>query len=291
MTQKKEKKFIYRILNFKVLFRYLLEVFDVIRQGYTFRDKFILCRHYLKIPVFILQSLIQKKLLIEIEKRHKVLSGDVTMRNEHGIFFCGRNLLTVLPVVNSYEKHFDPYFSIDEGVFIDVGAHIGKYSIRLANRLKGRGTVIALEPEKSNFELLQTNVRLNQLDNMICLNMGAYSEATELTFYVMPTPGEMYNSLYKKSEDSKVEKIAVDTIDNMVNSLNINRVDLIKIDTEGAEQAVVEGALATISQHKPGIILEVWSVESLNRITEILKTCGYGQPLSIDGENYYFAPV
>ena len=288
MKLKKEKKLIYRALNFKTFFKYIFEVISITSQGYLLKDKLLLIRHYFKIPIFLIKSLYLNKVLTEIEYQYRILKGNVTIKNRYGIFYCGNNFFTVLPVITEYERHFDPYFKLSEGVFIDIGAHIGKYSIRLANSLKGKGKVYAIEPEKRIFKMLQTNVKLNRLENVTCINKGAYSSKKELTFYVTANPGEMYSSIYKEREDSKVEKIEVDTIDNIINELKISRVDLVKIDTEGAENDVIEGAKESIKKFKPNIIIEVSSSDSLKRITKTLTAFGYDNPISIDEENYYF---
>jgi FkbM family methyltransferase len=288
MTERSKKKLIFQVLNFKVFFKYIFESVGVIRQGYLFRDKLTLSRHYLRTPIFLFNSLYHKKSIIEAEEEYKILRRDVRIKNRHGIFYCGNNILTVYAVGSSYEKHFDKYFTLEEGVFIDVGSHIGKYSIRLGNTLKDNGMVVALEPDKHSFKNLQTNVLLNKLDNVICLNKGAFSSKKELSFYVTSSPGEMYNSIYKQHEGSTIEKIEVDTIDNIAAELKLTRLDLIKIDTEGAEFDVIGGALKSIETYLPRIIIEVWSDESLSKIIETLSFFGYDRPVKIDEENYYF---
>jgi hypothetical protein len=98
----------------------------------------------------------------------------------------------------------------------------------------------------------------------------------------------MYNSIYKQHEGSTIEKIEVDTIDNIAAELKLTRLDLIKIDTEGAEFDVIGGALKSIETYLPRIIIEVWSDESLSKIIETLSFFGYDRPVKIDEENYYF---
>jgi len=284
----REKKILKRIFNFKVLFRFIFESIDVIKQGNSLRDKVILTIYFLRTPLFFIKSLYHNKLLNEVEEQYKFLKGNVTIKNKHGKFFCGNNIMAIYPVVNAYQKHFDPYMELEEGVFIDVGAHIGKYAIRLGNKLNGNGKVIAIEPEKNNFELLQTNVQLNNINNITCINKGAFSSKKELTLYVTPGPGEMYHSIYKQEEGWKSVTIEVDTLDNIVKNLNLNRVDFLKIDTEGAELDVIEGAKDTIKKYQPKILIEIWAPESLIKIKETLNALGYKEPDLLDEENYYF---
>lgn len=59
-----------------------------------------------------------------------------------------------------------------DGVFIDVGAHVGKYSIAFGKRLR-RGLVVAIEPMPSNIKALIENIKLNKLDNVIVVPKAA----------------------------------------------------------------------------------------------------------------------
>ena len=274
--------------NLRIPFKYVFESYRVISQGYRFNDKLALLKYYLRTPIFLLKSFIHKKNIIEIEQQYKILSQDITIKNKHGIFFCGNNIMTVYAVVEDYEKEYDPYFKLSEGIFLDVGSHIGKYSIRIANSINTRGKVIAIEPDVNNFKLLCHNKELNQLNNLHCINKGAYSKQDELILYTTPHNGEMYNSLVKKQDDWKEVKIKVNTIDNILDELSINHIDLMKIDTEGVELEVVKGAINIISRCKPKIIVEVWGSESLKEIESLLSKVGYPAPAMIDKENYFF---
>lgn len=63
------------------------------------------------------------------------------------------------------------------------------------------------------------------------------------------------------------------------------RIDLIKIDVEGAEHLVIEGAMKTIKKFKPKILFEAWNEENLNKVTKLLSKLNY-KVISIDGDNY-----
>ncbi|MBL4654541.1 MAG: FkbM family methyltransferase, partial [Bacteroidia bacterium] len=160
----KGKSFIRKISNFKVLIGYILESLNVIKQGYTIRDKIILILYFLKTPIFLVKSLLTGKLLREIEAEDKFLVGDVILKNKYGKYYCGNNILTVYIADENYEKHLFPYLELKDGLFIDVGAHIGKYTIKLGKT--GSNKVIAIEPEKNNYNFLEKNVQLNSLDNV-----------------------------------------------------------------------------------------------------------------------------
>ena len=82
------------------------------------------------------------------------------------------------------EYHFCP----KEGdIVVDVGAHIGRYTLIAANRVGRNGKVVAVEANPDNFEMLNNNVKLNRLTNVTSLNYAAYSHETKIKLYL---PGE-----------------------------------------------------------------------------------------------------
>jgi len=77
-----------------------------------------------------------------------------------------------LRVVNpTFENWIRPCLNPKEGdVFIDIGAHIGRYTLEAAKAVGEKGKVIAIEPHPSNFKILNENIKLNNLNNVITLN-------------------------------------------------------------------------------------------------------------------------
>lgn len=67
-------------------------------------------------------------------------------------------------------------------VFIDIGAHIGKYTLPIAKIVGVQGKVIAIEPDPDNFEALLEGIKMNKLTNIVALNVAAYDKQCELPF-------------------------------------------------------------------------------------------------------------
>ncbi len=288
MPEYEKIHFFNRILNFKVIAQYVLESIDIIKQGARFKDKLILTIYYLKIPIIVIKSLFTNRHFRELERRSKYLLGNVILKNKYGIYYCGNNILTVYTVNANSEKYIYPYIDLKSGIFIDVGAHIGKYSIKVG--MNPNVKVIALEPEQYNFTLLEKNIVLNKLKNIICINKGAFSTQGGIPFYLADV-GDGTHSVYRQSDRSKPGLIDVDTLDNIIiNQLNLNGgINLIKIDVEGAEVEVLKGAKRVIAKNRPALMIEIWekNVNNLKSITSFLQPFGY-MVVQLDNDNYYF---
>jgi len=260
----------------------------MIRQGASFKDKFILIIYYLRIPGILIKSLFTHKKFRELEEEKKFLQGNIVLENKNGIFYCGNNILTAYTANENYEKHLYPYIDIESGVFIDVGAHIGRYSIRLGRNVNIK--VIAIEPEKNNFLMLQKNISLNNLTNITAINKGAYSSSCNIPFYLADR-GEGTHSVFVHTGKSTGTSIAVDTLDNIVDQLNLrDRISKVKIDVEGAELEVLKGAKKILETSHPSLVIEIWQKNKENRksIIDMLQAYNYSVR-QLDDDNYYFS--
>jgi FkbM family methyltransferase len=154
-------------------------------------------------------------------------------------------------------------FTPKEGdVVIDIGAHMGRYTIISSKRVGANGKVVAIEANPSNFEMLNRNIKLNQLTNIISLNNAVYSKETKIKLYL---PGEelghtTYNTVMSdraKNEDKFVE-VNANTLDYLLQLNKITDVNWVKIDVEGAEFEVLKGASNVLSKSKDiALLIEV----------------------------------
>jgi FkbM family methyltransferase len=285
-----KKNLLSRLRNFKIVLRYINESIGIIRQGYKWRDKLILAVYYLRIPAIILRSVVYKKTFAEIEAERKFLPGRIWLKNRNGIFYCGNNIITVYTLNQFKEEHIYPYFSIGDGAFIDVGAHIGKYAVKVGKNKPNK--VIAIEPEEYNFTLLKKNVYKNGLSNTLLINKGVYSQKGKLSFY-LSDKGEGLHSIFQTDDTTTKTTIDVDTLDNIIDEINFKgKIDLIKIDVEGAEVEVVKGALKIIKENHPKLIIEVSkeNPQNLNDIKELLSNFNYKSE-KLDEDNYFFSSI
>lgn len=207
----------------------------------------------------------------------------ITMKSKDGIFICGDK--SIHAIDTNYEKPLRKFFDLKEGVFIDVGANFGRYSIMMARRLRDKGTVICMEPEPHTVKLLKQNVVLNKLKNVFVVGKACSSKNGKETLYLEGTTysGGLHSL---KKYPHHVGKIVIDVekLDSIVSRLKIKRVDLIKIDTEDTELDVLKGARKTLKNYHPKIICECTSEESEKDVTALLKKFKY-KVERIDEEN------
>lgn len=197
---------------------------------------------------------------------------NLKVKTKYGFFLC-RNLAEIIYTLPIYESELRKYFNIDNGVFIDVGANIGRYTIEVGKKLKNNGAVIAIEPNLETFQILKNNIKLNHLTNVYALNYACYSKSNKLVkFYEGSYSGE--SSLSKNK--SRFFLVKTLTLDDILKKVHIKSefVTLIKIDVEGSEVSVIRGS-QKILKNKPTILFESFSEKKNPRISKLLKKFGY----------------
>jgi len=155
------------------------------------------------------------------------------------------------------------------GVFIDVGSHIGKFTIPVA---KMGANVISIEPHPDNFEVLVKNIRLNKVENkVIPMNIALSDENTKGKLYI--GINSLRHSIVENYGKGSI-RVTFNTLDNIVENTGINRIDFIKIDVEGSELNVIKGGLKSIGKFKPNMVIEVRKY-NLEKLESILSSVGY----------------
>jgi FkbM family methyltransferase len=159
-------------------------------------------------------------------------------------------------------------------VFVDAGANQGEFTVFAAGRLD-EGEVISFEPVTTLFDRLRRNVQANGFTNVTLEPSGLGSEQAECPIYrqaaLFPdgTQHEGLSSLYPTADRCElVEHVRVVPLDDYVSRRTLDRLDVLKIDVEGAELAVLLGGVESIKRFAPLIILE------LNEETS--RAAGYG---------------
>lgn len=160
-------------------------------------------------------------------------------------------------------------------VVVDVGAHMGAYTILAANRVGRTGKVIAVEAHPSNFEMLLKNVRLNNFENVVPVNVAAANYEGHVKLYTGKKSG--WHSIMRTRQEYLEEKhltVPCGRLDRLLAKLGVRKVDWIKIDVEGAEVQVLEGMRATLLNNgRANLIVELHSDSS--RTISYLKRFGF----------------
>ena len=144
--------------------------------------------------------------------------------------------------------------------FIDIGANQGEYAIWAARKTGWSGKVIAFEPMDALFSQLEANFALNPKYEKVFLpiKMGLSDKQGQLELYGKSGSNEGVNTIYPTaSHDVFLQSIPLDTLDHQLQNLNLDSVDLIKIDVEGAELQVLKGAVQSIEKYRPNFIIEI----------------------------------
>jgi FkbM family methyltransferase len=174
-------------------------------------------------------------------------------------FYCRHNKDDFKTMTVHEDDILNYHFTPKEGdIVVDVGAHIGPYTIIASKRVGSAGKVVAIEADPGNFDLLSRNIQLNKLSNVMALNYAAYSEEKKIKLY-LPSAGEesssytKYNTLMsdRARDDEKFVEVNANTLDCILLSKNMikqEEVNWIKIDVEGAEYEVLKGAQDILSK-------------------------------------------
>lgn len=142
-------------------------------------------------------------------------------------------------------------------VVIDGGSHVGFFSLLAARLLQGKGHVFSFEPDPQTFALLRLNVEENGFLRVIQLEEKALTSANG-SFDFFPSPQEsMRSSLVERSDPhGRTIRVAGVRLDDYLARVGQNRVDVIKLDLEGAEPLALGGMSASLETARL-LILEV----------------------------------
>jgi FkbM family methyltransferase len=128
-------------------------------------------------------------------------------------------------------------------LFVDVGANIGYFSLLAAKLVGTSGKVLAIEASPSIFAKLANNLKHNNLDNVVALNLAASDSSGVTNVYLGPEVN-IGQTTVLKTERYRVEcEIPCRRLDDILSSKDLQRAKIIKIDVEGAEWAVMTGLL------------------------------------------------
>jgi len=150
-------------------------------------------------------------------------------------------------------------------VFFDIGANIGVYSLYYAMLHKSK--VFAFEPQYQNNYILEKNIQINKLENFISVIPNPVYNKSKLEFLYSGqdnVPGSSDTTFIEKSEIKASKKKKKSTLsfslDFLVKNFLIPKPNLIKIDVDGNEHAVIEGAIKTINSSScKSILIETFS--------------------------------
>lgn len=168
----------------------------------------------------------------------------------------------ILLIKGVYEEHETELFRelIKPGmVVLDIGANIGYYTL-IASKLVGDdGRVYAFEPDPKNYELLVKNIEINGYNNITPIHKAVSNKSGRIKLFI----DKLSPSLSSFSKDNVLEKagfLEVETtaLDDFFGLTGGDTVNLIKMDTQGAEGLIIEGSERLLRNNNLKIIMEFW---------------------------------
>ena len=179
----------------------------------------------------------------------KVEIGRSTLSfNETPVLFS--DLFWLIKDIILYDQYNMQKSSIKNKIVVDAGANVGIFSIYAA--VLGAKKIYAFEPVKETYDILVENIKRNELENRIIpINKGLGNKnEIKIISYKCGGDGEA-NISAKKNKELKNQSAELILLDDFVKENNIERIDFIKMDTEGYEENILLGAKETIKRWKP----------------------------------------
>lgn len=189
---------------------------------------------------------------LSLEVGHSVRAVDIAMDLSDPVQYAlVRNAnfdLVALSVLRAYLRSGD--------TFLDVGANWGYFTCLGAAVVGPTGLVLSLEPNPRAYARLLTTIRMNGLSNVIPLPYAASLEDGQ-PVAVVQSWFRQTTSAYVQPAGAEVPNALTVTLDRIVEKMGVDRVGAIKIDTEGAELRVLEGAANILRRWRPLMLVEV----------------------------------
>jgi FkbM family methyltransferase len=274
------------------------------KYGYTYKDKIVLFLYIFNaiiIIIFIIGIFGKYKLIDIYFKRTYLLNWipvkSVLVKIDGAILSLPMILdyiILVKPDWEEKEREFMTKLNLNynnNAVVMDIGANIGIYTILLSH-IYPKAKIIAIEASPTIFEMLRSNCKLNNLlfpsgSNVLLINK-AISDKDDITteFYEKHSMSTMLkefltnlsSTILTNQDELNRRVVRTITIDNLVETIGVNEISLLKIDVEGAEVLALKGAIKTLTHKKiKNMVIEYHSLENYNYIVKLLeeKELGY----------------
>ena len=209
-------------------------------------------------------------------------------------FYC-RNNKDDFTTMTMREDEIIRHFNTKQGdIVVDVGAHIGKYTIIASKRVGENGKVIAIEAHPGNYEMLNRNIKLNGLTNVTTLNYAVYSKESKIKLFL---PGgksnhTIYNTLIssRATNEEKFVEVNANTLDSLLLQGGISHAEVnwIKIDVEGAEFEVLKGAHDIMSNsNNITFLIEIHNLEDGKNLYRPIMDLMEKHKFKVEFENTY----
>lgn len=203
-----------------------------------------------------------------------------------------------LSIVGIYEpitvRHFREIIKPGDTV-LDIGAHIGYYTLMSADLVGKRGKVYAFEPNTDNLTLLNKNIKANRYKNVVLVDKAVAKSTKKARLFINPISTGMH-SLIDIDNNGKSTMVETVSLDNFFGK-KPPKISVIKIDIEGGEYAAFEGMIKLLKESKKLTIFTEYSPFAIKKsgrsprgFLNYLKSCGFAL-YGIDEFNQKVMPI
>lgn len=174
------------------------------------------------------------------------------------------------------------------GVFLDVGAHVGHWSLRLAARAS---RVIAVEANPATAKTLRRHIAMNDLGAVVeVVELAAWDEQTALALSDPNGQAEGGSTRVLPAEAGTGGLVAAGRLDAQPELAGLDRLDLVKLDVEGADIHAIEGMAGLLERLRPVLLIEDHSIYGYYDRADLeaaLSRLGYGWEVAYSGETVW----
>ena len=194
-------------------------------------------------------------ILLDIFSRYEFSHYEIAQpaHKKYGIHRNHIDNLTNLKVDNKTRKMLMSEMPIKKGdVVVELGSFYGFGTMKLSELVGEEGKIIAIEADRKNFQILNKNIQMNNISNVITVNKGIWSKSGNGMLYKIKNQGNSLVPEFLKNNDQ--DQIEIDTLDNILASYNINKIDFISMEINGAEIEALLGMEKILSQSRLRIV-------------------------------------
>jgi len=144
---------------------------------------------------------------------------------------------------------------------LDIGSGFGYHAVLAAQRTRPGGAVVAVEPEPDNYRLVCHNLRRNGCAEVICLQLAVADHAGQRNLAISKTNRGRHSLIAGNVPNPRPQQhtVQISTVDDIARRhMPDGRVDLLKVDVEGAEELVLDGATQVLAQANLVVWMELW---------------------------------
>jgi FkbM family methyltransferase len=228
---------------------------------------------------FLKKIKIFKDTIRQIENWHIPIKYYLGMSNKEDIICFKNGIKCIIRNKSDSIAFFENYFLKvnnpneefeikKDDIVIDIGAHIGYFTIYAANKAE-QGIVYSIEPYKESLEILKKNLKLNNLTNIESFH-AAISKITESVTLFIDKNNQIGNSIFQTDETTESEKVNSFSLGDFVKNNEIKKIDFLKMDCEGAEFEILLNLDKELIKKINKISVEVHENNNKNSLDELV---------------------